>query len=110
MEHLAEVACVSPRQFLRSFKAETGETPAKAVERIRAQTARAQIESGDGSIDSVARRVGFTDSERMRRAFLRVYGCLLYTSWATCISRRATARSPSAAPSRWPAGCTCASR
>ena len=30
--------------------------------------------------------------------------------WATCISRRATARSPSAAPSRWPAGCTCASR
>ena len=27
--------CVSPRQFLRSFKAETGETPAKAVERIR---------------------------------------------------------------------------
>lgn len=74
VEHLAEVACVSPRQFLRSFKAETGETPAKAVERIRAQTARAQIESGDGSIDSVARRVGFTDSERMRRAFLRVYG------------------------------------
>ncbi|MCV6905584.1 MAG: DJ-1/PfpI family protein [Achromobacter xylosoxidans] len=74
VEQLAEVACVSPRQFLRSFKAETGETPAKAVERIRAETARTQIEQGDGSIDSVARRVGFTDSERMRRAFLRVYG------------------------------------
>ncbi len=26
--------------------------------------------------------------------------------WATCTSARATARSPSAAPSRWPAGCT----
>ena len=25
--------------------------------------------------------------------------------WATCISARATARSPSAAPSKWPAGC-----
>lgn len=41
VEQLAGVACVSPRQFLRSFKAETGETPAKAVERIRAETARA---------------------------------------------------------------------
>ncbi|WP_063587688.1 GlxA family transcriptional regulator [Achromobacter ruhlandii] len=74
VEHLAEVACVSPRQFLRSFKADTGETPAKAVERIRAEAARACIEAGDDSIDSVARRVGFMDSERMRRAFLRVYG------------------------------------
>jgi acetamidase/formamidase len=27
-------------------------------------------------------------------------------AWATCTSARATARSPSAAPSRWPAGCT----
>ena len=26
--------------------------------------------------------------------------------WATCISARATAKSPSAAPSKWPAGCT----
>lgn len=74
VERLAEVACVSPRQFLRSFKADTGETPAKAVERIRAEAARACIEAGDDSIDSVARRVGFMDSERMRRAFLRVYG------------------------------------
>lgn len=74
VEQLAEVACVSPRQFLRSFKAETGETPAKAVERIRAEAARSQIAAGDSSIDSIARRVGFMDSERMRRAFLRVYG------------------------------------
>lgn len=74
VEHLAEVACVSPRQFLRSFKAETGETPAKAVERIRAEAARAHLEAGADSIDSVARRAGFTDTERMRRTFLRVYG------------------------------------
>ena len=56
VEHLADVACVSPRQFLRSFKAETGETPAKAVERIRAEAARAHLEAGADSIDSVARR------------------------------------------------------
>ena len=64
---------VSPRQFLRSFGRD-GETPAKAVERIRAEAARAHLEAGADSIDSVARRAGFTDSERMRRTFLRVYG------------------------------------
>ncbi|MFM9924573.1 GlxA family transcriptional regulator [Variovorax sp. H27-G14] len=74
IERLADVACVSPRQFMRAFKAETGQTPAKAVERIRAEVARAHIEGGDSSIEAVARLAGFEDPERMRRAFVRVYG------------------------------------
>ncbi|SAI40451.1 AraC family transcriptional regulator [Bordetella ansorpii] len=74
VDTLAEVACLSPRQFIRAFKAETGQTPAKAVERIRAEAARAQIEDGGAAIETVARHVGFEDAERMRRAFLRVYG------------------------------------
>jgi len=74
IERLAEVACVSPRQFMRTFKAETGQTPAKAVERIRAEVARTHIESGDSSIEAIARLTGFDDTERMRRAFVRVYG------------------------------------
>jgi transcriptional regulator GlxA family with amidase domain len=74
IERLAGVACVSPRQFMRAFKAETGQTPAKAVERIRAEVARAHIEGGDTSIEAVARLTGFEDTERMRRAFVRVYG------------------------------------
>lgn len=74
IERLADVACVSPRQFMRAFKSETGQTPAKAVERIRAEAARAQIEGGDSSIEAVARLTGFEDAERMRRAFVRVYG------------------------------------
>ncbi|MFJ1302280.1 GlxA family transcriptional regulator [Pseudomonadota bacterium AL_CKDN230030165-1A_HGKHYDSX7] len=74
IEQLAEVACISPRQFCRAFKAETGQTPAKAVERIRTQAARAQVEDSDAPIEAIARRVGFVDAERMRRAFVRVYG------------------------------------
>lgn len=74
IERLAGVACVSPRQFMRAFKTETGQTPAKAVERIRAEAARAHIEGGDSSIEAVARLTGFEDTERMRRAFVRVYG------------------------------------
>lgn len=71
---LAEVACLSERQFGRAFRAETGETPARTVERLRAEAARLRLESGRESVEVVGAAVGFADPERMRRAFLRVYG------------------------------------
>ncbi len=73
-ERLADVAHLSPRQFGRAFLAETGETPAKAVERLRAEVARVRVERGVEPIEVIARHVGFTDPERMRRAFLRIFG------------------------------------
>ncbi len=54
--------------------AETGETPARAVERLRAELARSRIEEGSDPIEAIARNVGFTDPERMQRAFLRRFG------------------------------------
>jgi transcriptional regulator GlxA family with amidase domain len=71
---LAELANLSPRQFSRAFLAETGETPAKAVERLRVEAARASMENGEQSLAGIARAVGFSDPERMRRAFLRILG------------------------------------
>ncbi|WP_285411271.1 DJ-1/PfpI family protein [Variovorax sp. efr-133-TYG-130] len=93
IDRLAEVACVSPRQFMRTFKAETGQTPAKAVERIRAEVARTHIEGGDSSIEAVARLTGFEDPERMRRAFVRVYG-----QPPQALRRMARAAAPAGAP------------
>lgn len=74
IEALAAQAGLSPRQFSRAFKRETGTTPAKAVERLRVDSARAAIESGARSIERVAREHGFGDPNRMRRAFLRTLG------------------------------------
>jgi len=74
VERLAEIAFLGRRQFSRAFLAETGETPAKAIERLRAEAAKSRIENGRDSLLSIARAVGFSDPERMRRAFLRVYG------------------------------------
>ena len=74
VDRLAEVAHLSRRQFDRAFAAETGQTPAKAVEKLRAEAARPRVESGDESLEQVARAVGFADPERMRRAFIRVFG------------------------------------
>ncbi|MGC6370411.1 GlxA family transcriptional regulator [Pseudomonas sp. K2I15] len=74
VEQLAEAAHLSPRQFSRLFRAETGQSPAKAVEHLRIEAARLMLESGSHSIDVVARETGFGDPERMRRAFLRAFG------------------------------------
>ncbi len=74
VEDLAAQACMSPRNFARAFMAETGTSPAKAVTRLRAETARAQIESGRVSVQQVARDCGFGDPERMRRAFVSLFG------------------------------------
>jgi transcriptional regulator GlxA family with amidase domain len=74
VEQLAEVANLSPRQFSRAFRAETGQSPAKAVENLRVEAARLLMEDGQLPIDTVARETGFADRERMRRAFLRAFG------------------------------------
>ncbi|HEY3887384.1 MAG TPA: GlxA family transcriptional regulator [Caulobacteraceae bacterium] len=74
VERLAAQAAMSPRNFARAFAADTGVTPARAVERLRVEMARERIEAGPEPIDRVARAAGFGDPERMRRAFLRAFG------------------------------------
>lgn len=74
VEALAAQARMSPRHFARAFAAEIGVTPAKAVERLRTEAARAALESGTQSVQTIARQCGFRNPERMRRAFVRLYG------------------------------------
>lgn len=74
VEQLADAAHLSPRQFSRAFRAETGQSPAKAVENLRLEAARLMLESGRHPIDVIARDTGFGDRERMRRSFLRAFG------------------------------------
>ncbi|HWU72838.1 MAG TPA: DJ-1/PfpI family protein [Sphingomonas sp.] len=74
VDQLADVAMISPRQFARQFVAETGETPARAIERLRCEAALPQIEGTTEPLDQIALQVGFGDVERMRRVCLRIYG------------------------------------
>jgi transcriptional regulator GlxA family with amidase domain len=71
---LAEAAHLSPRQFSRAFRAETGQSPAKAVENLRVEAARLMMEQSRHPIDVIARQTGLADRDRMRRAFLRAFG------------------------------------
>jgi transcriptional regulator GlxA family with amidase domain len=74
VEQLAEVARLSPRQFSRAFRAETGQSPAKAVENLRLEAARQMLERGRLTLDQIALETGFSDPRRMREAFLRAFG------------------------------------
>ncbi|EEF25391.1 HTH-type transcriptional regulator glxA, putative [Ricinus communis] len=71
VELLADQVNWSPRHFSRAFKAETGLSPAKAIEKLRVEAARNLIESGHSSASRIAAQTGFGDEARMRRAFRR---------------------------------------
>ncbi|MBT1269897.1 GlxA family transcriptional regulator [Pseudomonas sp. VS38] len=68
---LAAQAGMSERSFVRHYRAETGQTPARAVELIRVETARRQLADGSASIKRIAVHCGFGCEETMRRSFLR---------------------------------------
>ncbi len=74
VRQLAGAAHLSPRQFSRAFRAETWQSPAKAVEHLRVEAARLMMEQSRHPIDVIARQTGFAERDRMRRAFLRAFG------------------------------------
>jgi transcriptional regulator GlxA family with amidase domain len=75
VETLAAKAGMSPRTFARTYVSRTGMTPAHGVEALRVETARLLLESRQiDNVVEVAKRAGFGDDERMRRAFLKHLG------------------------------------
>jgi transcriptional regulator GlxA family with amidase domain len=71
---LAQRAAMSPRNFARAFRRETGMTPAAYVESARVEQARIALEGSDAQVESIARHCGFGTVETMRRAFHRRLG------------------------------------
>lgn len=74
VDALAARMHMSPRHFARCFRAETGATPAQAVERLRVEAARTALQGGQPSVQRIAQDCGFGNGERMRRAFQRLLG------------------------------------
>ena len=69
---LARRAHMSPRNFARAFRRETGVTPAAYVEAQRVEAARRLLETTAGNVAEVATACGFGRPETMHRAFRRV--------------------------------------
>jgi transcriptional regulator GlxA family with amidase domain len=74
LDLLARRANMSSRHFSRVFTTEVGETPARYVERVRVEAARAELETTGASLDVIATNCGLGTAESLRRAFQRRIG------------------------------------
>ncbi|OEJ34522.1 GlxA family transcriptional regulator [Streptomyces subrutilus] len=74
VEALAARARLSPRHFARAFRAETGVTPGRYVERVRVEHARRLLEDSRQGVAQISRACGYGTPEALRRAFIRTLG------------------------------------
>ena len=73
VEDLARVARMSERTFARRFATAVGTTPARFVEAVRLERARALLEA-DRPVKAVAIEVGYRSEAAFRSAFEKRYG------------------------------------
>lgn len=73
-EDMAKHAAMSPRNFARVFKRETGTTPAHFIEGIRLEAAVKRLEETTQALETIARECGFQSGEHFRLAFARRFG------------------------------------
>lgn len=69
---LAHQAGMSERSFSRHYAQATGQTPARAVERLRVEAARRLLSESRTPVKRIVQRCGFGSEETMRRSFLRL--------------------------------------
>lgn len=74
VDALADRLGMSPRNFARVFRRETGTTPAAHVEALRVEAARRLLEDTDLTVSAIAPRVGMRHAETLHRAFARRVG------------------------------------
>jgi transcriptional regulator GlxA family with amidase domain len=70
---LADRMAMSPRNFARLFHSAVGQTPARFVDRARADAARCKLEQTTLPVATIAEECGFGNAERMRRSFQRLF-------------------------------------
>jgi transcriptional regulator GlxA family with amidase domain len=69
---LAGQAGMSERSFSRHYAGVTGQTPARAIERLRVEEARRLLSETRLPAKRISQRCGFGSEETMRRSFLRL--------------------------------------
>lgn len=71
---LAEIYFTHPTHFVRAFREETGQTPARYIRNLRLETAKRLLEETTLSAAETAARVGFPDPAHFSRIFRQRYG------------------------------------
>lgn len=71
---LAGLCHLSPRQLIRAFRAETGETIGAFIQRLTIDRAKTMLGAGDEPIAQVAAKLGFASTAAFSTAFHRATG------------------------------------
>lgn len=74
MSDLARAIAVSDRTMARRFVAAIGQTPLEYLQAVRLEAARALLETGDMTVQSVAAQVGYNDASSFSRLFRQGLG------------------------------------
>jgi transcriptional regulator GlxA family with amidase domain len=74
VQHMAEVAGLERRTFLRRFKRATGEAPRQYVQHLRIESARRMLETTGDTVSEITWRVGYADVSSFQRLFKRHTG------------------------------------
>ncbi len=74
MPDLACAVAVSDRTLVRRFSAAVGQSPLGYLKAVRLEAARALLEAGDMSVQSVAAQVGYSDASSFSRLFKQGVG------------------------------------
>jgi transcriptional regulator GlxA family with amidase domain len=74
VEDLAAHAHMSPRNFSRLFKAQTGMTPGRYLRQLRVEAAQRRLQQLDGAAEKVASQVGFGSARSLRRSLRAIAG------------------------------------
>ncbi|CAM3473583.1 AraC family transcriptional regulator [Parendozoicomonas haliclonae] len=71
---LAAVACLSPTQFKKVFREQTGLSPLKYMTQVRMDKAKALLMHTDYPVQQVAEQVGYSDLSAFSRRFSSYFG------------------------------------
>jgi transcriptional regulator GlxA family with amidase domain len=74
LDGLAARAGMSPRTFIRRFKAATGRLPGAYIQMLRVAAAKEMLERGEASIQTVSAKAGYEDIAFFRTLFKRHTG------------------------------------
>ncbi len=74
IDALADRVGMSPRNFIRRFKAATGRLPGAYVQMLRVAAAKEMLEHGASSIQDVCSKIGYEDVAFFRSVFKRHTG------------------------------------
>ena len=74
LTHLAEVACLSPYHFSRSFKQSVGIGPQRYIMRLRIERAKTLMRRTRRPLAAIALETGFADQAHLTSVFRRETG------------------------------------